>query len=384
MFGWAHLKTATEILQQYTGDVPFAIWLRNHFRANKKFGSRDRKQITMLCYGYFRLGHATQDLPVEEKMLLGLYLTSSVPSPLLEELKPEWNQQAQKPLDEKLAEFPNIQPTDIFAWNARLSPAIDTYLFNRSLLIQPDLFLRIRPGMKKLVLDKLNKAGAAVEVMEETILRLGNASHADDWVELDKEAVVQDLNSQKVTSLLAGCIDPHEPLDAWDCCAASGGKSIALIDQYPKIFITATDIRESILQNLRIRFRKAGIAHFRSFVRDLSAGALNERTSYDLIVCDAPCSGSGTWGRTPEALIIFRKEKIREYAALQKMIAANAARSLKKGGYFLYITCSVFMAENEEVVSFLEQHTPLQLIRSAYFPGYDKKADTLFGALFQL
>jgi 16S rRNA (cytosine967-C5)-methyltransferase len=69
---------------------------------------------------------------------------------------------------------------------------------------------------------------------------------------------------------------------------------------------------------------------------------------------------------------------------LQKSIALNAAKALKKNGYFIYITCSVFRKENEHVVSFLSENSSLALVEKRYFKGYDKKADTLFVALFRL
>jgi 16S rRNA (cytosine967-C5)-methyltransferase len=62
----------------------------------------------------------------------------------------------------------------------------------------------------------------------------------------------------------------------------------------------------------------------------------------------------------------------------------NASKSVKKEGYFLYITCSVFEKENEGVVNFLKDHTSLQLVTQQYFTGYDKRADTLYAALFTL
>lgn len=58
--------------------------------------------------------------------------------------------------------------------------------------------------------------------------------------------------------------------------------------------------------------------------------------------------------------------------------------SIVKGGYLLYITCSVFKEENEEVVAHLQKNTPLQLEAVQYFIGYNNKADTLFAALFRL
>lgn len=88
-------------------------------------------------------------------------------------------------------------------------------------------------------------------------------------------------------------------------------------------------------------------------------------------------------GRTPEQLAFFEESKIAEYSALQKSIAKNAAAYLKPQGMFIYITCSVFEKENEEVVNFLKQQTSLKLSFSNYLPGYQCKADTLFVAVFK-
>jgi len=59
-------------------------------------------------------------------------------------------------------------------------------------------------------------------------------------------------------------------------------------------------------------------------------------------------------------------------------------KSLEKDGFFLYVTCSVFKKENEEIVQFLENELSLHLIRAEYLKGYHQKADTLFSALFTL
>jgi 16S rRNA (cytosine967-C5)-methyltransferase len=168
---------------------------------------------------------------------------------------------------------------------------------------------------------------------------------------------------------------------AWDCCAASGGKTILLHDHFPSAKLTATDIRENILINLRNRLKRAGIRSYQAFVADLVGKSFLSQ-KFDVIICDAPCSGSGTWGRTPEQLHFFTREKIDHYAGLQKKIALNASRSLKPGGYFLYITCSVFYLENEDVVAYLQQNSGLKLVVQQYHTGYDKKGDTLFTALF--
>jgi 16S rRNA (cytosine967-C5)-methyltransferase len=109
---------------------------------------------------------------------------------------------------------------------------------------------------------------------------------------------------------------------------------------------------------------------------------LASAAGFDLVICDAPCTGSGTWSRTPEQLFFFTANKIDKYAALQRKIVSNAIPFLKAGGYFLYITCSVFKKENEEVAGFIKSEFHLQLVKMELLKGYNKKADTMFVALF--
>ena len=155
-------------------------------------------------------------------------------------------------------------------------------------------------------------------------------------------------------------------------------------DHFTNVHLTVSDVRESILINLHKRFAKAGIKNYDCFVGDVSSPNFSIQKKFDLVICDAPCSGSGTWSRTPEQLYFFKKEKIGNYASLQKKIVSNAVKALKKNGCFLYITCSVFKKENEEVVEFIKSNHSLQLIEMRYLKGYDQKADTLFAALFTL
>ncbi len=177
----------------------------------------------------------------------------------------------------------------------------------------------------------------------------------------------------------------QKKINIWDCCAGSGGKSILAYDTIPNIELTVSDVRPSILLNLKKRFSSADIKKYTSLVADLTNSSLiTHHSSFDLIICDAPCSGSGTWSRRPEQLSYFKEEKINNYADIQKKIAVNASKALGQGGYFLYITCSVFKKENEEVINYLQEKTSLELISMKYFKGYEIKADTLFVALFTL
>jgi 16S rRNA (cytosine967-C5)-methyltransferase len=381
---YSYINSAKAVIETYNGQEPLSAYLKKYFAANKKFGSKDRKQVSHLCYCYYRLGK-TEGLLIEERILLGLFLSSAISSEILATLKPEWDEKVSLPLHEKLL-VANINTiSKIFPWKNELSEGVDFTAFNNSFLVQPAAFLRIRPGYNNAVKQKLDKAGIVFDLIHNNCIAVANSSKIDAVIALDKEAVIQDYSSQRIGELLPLIQPaPTNTLKIWDCCAASGGKSILAKDVLSNIELTVSDIRESILANLRKRFAAAGITAYKSLVMDLSVPVSTFKSSaFDCIICDAPCTGSGTWSRTPEQLFYFTPKEISDYAVLQNKIAMNALQSLKSGGYLLYITCSVFKQENEEVINTLLANTSLQLIKQDVFTGYDKKADNMFAALLQ-
>lgn len=377
----SYLQSAETILQLYDGSIPFASWLKNYFKQNKKFGSKDRKAIADLCFCFFRLGDAFSEKTVLERIIIGQFLCHT-DSPFVSQQKQDWISYLASSIHEKLKVLETDEDISFFPFDNEVSVAIEKRRFNLSHLVQPDLFLRTRPGKEEAVQRKLNASSISF-TLEKSCVRLANTSKIDEVIELDKDAVVQDKSSQLVLEPLKENWNRNS-FTVWDCCAASGGKTILLHDLFPKAQPTVSDIRESILHNLRSRFRRAGIHQYQSFIADISSPSFQSNRKYDVIICDAPCSGSGTWGRTPEQLHFFKQERIDHYADLQKRIAVNASKSLNKSGMFVYITCSVFNRENEEVVSYISDHTAMQLITQRYFKGYMEKADTLFVALFRL
>lgn len=384
MYAKRYLDTSVKIIEPYRGDVPFHLYIKKYLAADRKYGSRDRKQIASLCYNFFRLGHSAKNISIEENFLIATFLCDNKPSLFLEELKPGWNQLIEKSLQEKLSILPSsFSIKNIFPFKDELSEGIDAGKFNASFLIQPDLFLRVRPGNTKRVTGKLSGARLPYKLISDDCIALPNASKVDTVIELDKEAVVQDHNSQKVAGFIQIKAKNNKQPTVWDCCAASGGKSIMVYDINPNIELTVSDKRESILENLKKRFAVAGIKKYYPFIADLSTDKWQKETKkFDLIICDAPCTGSGTWSRTPEQLFYFKKESIEKYAALQKKIIENIVSHLKPGGHLLYITCSVFKKENEDVVKFIEDTFKLALTKMEILKGYEMKADTMFAGLF--
>jgi 16S rRNA (cytosine967-C5)-methyltransferase len=391
----SYINTTKKILKGYTGQEPLAIFLKNFFASNKKHGSKDRKHIAGLCYAYLRLGKAAGEIS-DINILMGLFFSEQSYHEILEFFKPLWNDKIGMPLEEKIA-FLNFSVNDIFPFKNELTAAVSHEKYCESFLKQPKLFLRIRPGKNKTVLQKLQKAKIPLALIDEECIALSNATKLDDIIEADREVVIQDYNSQQVFNFLKKIKLDKTPTTVWDCCAASGGKSILLFDVLKRnVQLTVSDIRISILLNLHQRFNKAGInKDYNYFVCDLSTPdfkfpevnsngklKLKDIDKYQVIVCDAPCTGSGTWSRTPENLHYFTPEHIDAFTQKQKKIVANVIPHLQKDGLFFYITCSVFKKENEDIVQFIKEQFQLQVLHMELLKGYDKKADSMFVAVF--
>ena len=383
----SYISSASLIIKAYKGEEPFVHFIKKKFAANKKFGSRDRKIISSLCYCYFRTSYLLASETTEQKIIKGLFLCESKSNDLLQELYPAFNEKITCPAQEK-CNFLQVDPAAIFPFVSALGKEIDPLNFSFSFLHQPLLFLRLRPKKKHTVITKLNAAGISFSLLKNDCLSILNATSVDTILKLNKEAVVQDFNSQRVFDFLNDhteiIIKKTKPA-VWDCCAASGGKSILLYDKLEGNFkLTVSDIRKNILLNLQQRLQEAMVPVYKTFAADLLQGIPKDKEdTFDIIICDVPCTGSGTWSRTPEQLAFFKAGSIDEYASKQIKIAGNATSLLNKDGLFFYITCSVFKKENEGVVSVLQENYGLNLLHMEYLQGYNMQADTLFVAVLK-
>ncbi|HEY0433152.1 MAG TPA: methyltransferase domain-containing protein [Chitinophagaceae bacterium] len=401
----AWLRTATEIINRYSGSEPLNVFLRKFFAADKKFGSTDRRNISQLCYSFYRLGRSFPAASIAERIVKGLFLVSASPNDMLASFSDEFNQRAAMSIAGKI-EWLNepLFYEQFLSFDARLSEGVDTRAYAGSFFIQPQLFLRLRPGHEITAPQKLEAAQITFQKKTGSCVELAIGSKIEAVLRVDREVVVQDYSSQRIREVFESIPGfDSDGVKVWDACAGSGGKSLLFFDLNPAAELTVSDIRSSILANLRKRFSAAGIDRFKGFVTDLAAGQTDDsradagtkpglplgknspapRKKFDIIICDAPCTGSGTWARTPEQLYFFDKSSIAGYVARQRAILQHLARHLKPGGHLIYITCSVFFNENEANCEFIGGQAGLQQKQQWLLTGYHDRADTLFAALFE-
>jgi 16S rRNA (cytosine967-C5)-methyltransferase len=133
-----------------------------------------------------------------------------------------------------------------------------------------------------------------------------------------------------------------------DCCAAPGGKTLILAERNPQAQITACEIHSARFEALRRRF---AAYRFASHIQLLQADAaqLSEKPTYDLVLADVPCSGTGTLGRNPEIRHRLQPADIARHHQRQCVLLSGALRSAS--GRVLYSTCSVEPEENSAVVA---------------------------------
>ena len=376
------LKTFQRILDEYPAETPLGKFLPGFYRQNKQMGSTDRRIANRLVYNYFRLGRALPDLPVDERLFIAEFLCNTQTNSFIQHFKPDWAACIGFTFEEKInflkAAYPDFSLNDIFPWIAAVSPEINKAAFLQSFFTQPDLFIHVHNGYDHLVKAELTKAGIIFKDEGNGCISMPNGTRLENIFPTQHWFEVQDHSSQQTVNYFK----PQKWDNWWDACAASGGKSLLLHEDEPDIKLVVSDIRESILANLDERFMQAGLRKYQKKVLDLTQNIDQTLHDYafDGIILDAPCSGSGTWGRTPEMISQFEPQKIDFFQRLQKTIAANVVKFLKPGKPLIYITCSAFKAENEEVVNYLVNELGLVLEEKMVLKGYEHKADTMFVA----
>jgi 16S rRNA (cytosine967-C5)-methyltransferase len=168
---------------------------------------------------------------------------------------------------------------------------------------------------------------------------------------------VQDAGSQ----LIALACGAKPGMTVVDLCAGAGGKTLALAaDMAGEGRLIATDTNRDRIQRLVPRAERAGVTFIETHLLNPGEegdvlGAFAE--SADIVLVDAPCSGSGTWRRNPEARWRLTPDRLKTVCSTQGHVLRLGAKMVKPGGSMVYAVCSLIEAEgNAQVETFLSRN----------------------------
>ena len=173
-------------------------------------------------------------------------------------------------------------------------------------------------------------------------------------------AYCQDEGSQAVAELL-GARDADRVLDV---CAAPGSKSSLIAAIAPKSTIIAADLYERRVETMRRLAAQQQADNITFTVHDATNELPFAPQSFDRVLVDAPCSGTGTLRHNPEIRWRLKSTDVAALSQKQLRMLMNASQAVKPGGTLLYSTCSLEVDENEHVVAeFLNRNSRFEAIR---------------------
>ncbi|MBQ7368216.1 MAG: methyltransferase domain-containing protein [Clostridia bacterium] len=196
-----------------------------------------------------------------------------------------------------------------------------------------------------------------------------------------------DYTFQSVGSIaICACVAPCESL--LDACGAPGGKSVLLAGKCQSV--TSFELHEHRVSLIGQYKQRMGVENVQELQKDSSVFDENYAEKFDAVLCDVPCSGFGTVSENPDIKFFRKQEDFAALAKAQKSILQTCAQYVKKGGALYYSTCSLFEAENAQIVGeFLAANSDYEVETIDSPLAHDKKKfglqflpDAAFGAGF--
>jgi len=347
----ARLQAAIEILDEVIGSAredgaPADTIVTRYFKHRRYAGSKDRRAVRELVFRAIRRTaerpqsgrSAVVGLAEEQPDLLGLFGQPRGPEPQ------ETGEDA-------------ARSSFVPAWlEPELSPLVTSDEWP-ALLERAPLDLRVnvaRASRAELLPDFSDGQPTPLSPWG---IRLPSDSRIDDHRAYEQGLVeVQDEGSQ----LIAHACEPKAGERLLDLCAGAGGKSLALAAAAPSADLLATDSNRARLSKLPQRAERAGaVVETRLLSPPHELDELADwRNKADLVLVDAPCSGSGTWRRNPEGRWRLTAERLERLTATQERLLDNAAELVRPGGRIVYAGCSLLSREGaRQIERFLRRHS---------------------------
>lgn len=361
----ARVAAAIEVLDRWRDGTPAEKALTTWARGARYAGSKDRAAIRDHVYDVLRrLGACEENGGSDGRgLMLGLLRIQG------QGLGPIFSGEghAPSPLSPDEQEPPASLATDpwldVPVW---LHDPIRESLGDRaddvvaSLQARAPLYLRVNP--RKAAVNQVQDLLASDGITTETCEALGAfmVTAGDRRLRLSSTYLgglveIQDLSVQ----MACAAVDWPQSGRVLDYCAGGGGKALA-IAAVSDAQIYVHDAFPARMSDIPARAERAGV------VLTMATRA-DDHAPYDLVLCDVPCSGSGTWRRDPEAKWRLTPDRLAELGQIQRQIVEKAQRLVRPGGRLVYMTCSVLRIENEAVVEAARSMPGWHVLQSRHF-----------------
>lgn len=411
------IQAALQILQEFSKEQkPMDFVLHNYLKTRRYIGSKDRQYISALVYALLRnkltyewwVSRYVNDT-LELSQVYWLYLMC-VHLLISQKLSPTdiqeiftGDQYAPPSLDKSaktiITEVWNQNPKHLIhqdmpihiqlntpLWTYEKFQSIPNYLEELTSLNQTaptDIRINTLKSDMHTVEKELKTMGINYEKTphSEWGIRFTERLPIHTW-DIYKNGLleIQDEGSQ----LLAKLVAPSPGMTVIDYCAGAGGKSLAMaMIMQNKGRLILCDTSEWRLKRSDERIKRAGVNNIqRKIVLETSEGnkAIKRlKESADIVLTDAPCSGTGTWRRNPDLKWRSSPDGVKEIISIQKDILEKASTLVKPGGTLAYATCSMLAEENEDQVKwFLDNHESFSLEKQVQFTPYQHQTDGFF------
>lgn len=322
---------------------PADMLARNFFRERRYMGSGDRRAVREIAYRALRrfgetpaTGRAAMlGLTVEDAELAALFDGSNYGPPAIGK-----------------SEFPAIGPVIPHWLESRIYAELDE-AERLALLERAELDIRWHPNKTDRAMITAAWPDAQFHDALPFAARLPSGTALDAHELWQSGAIeVQDWGSQ---AIVEACLDGETPDLVIDLCAGAGGKTLALAAQLPdSTRIIASDTNRQRLSALEPRRTRAGTQNIESILLDprKELDALQAFTGKaDIVLVDAPCSGTGTWRRNPETRWRLTGERLERLIEEQSRLMHIASELVKPGGILVYAVCSLLEEEGTSQVA---------------------------------
>lgn len=356
------LRLLAALRPHWRSDAALPARIQQLLARERSFGSRDRRLYRELIYTTLRFLpwiEPALDRTPDTAGTIVAWLAADTPATArfrAAVLGSEWPAVPANVVDKAAVVAPRLGlasealPSLLPAWFRDQCPAAFASPDYATLATRAPLWLRLQTGDPSGVTAEFDARGwrwRASTVLPDAIELLDDVDATKTEAFAAGRFEVQDLGSQLILAI-AGVA----PGGRWlDYCAGAGGKTLQLSRLLgPSGHVDAHDIRPAALAELVARASRAGLGN----VAVLSA---RPTATYDGVLVDAPCSGSGTWRRAPHLKWVTTPERIATAAATQLALLGEAAARVRPGGRLVYATCSLSRIENDDVIAtFLGAH----------------------------